>query len=95
MLRAGREAAGLTQQALALAIGPATYSSKISVWEAGREIPREYHMEALIQLLGLDWNQAVVAYYEASLERAQAIRDEAATRQERDNPAARPGSARR
>lgn len=77
MLREARERAGLTQVALARELDPNLSPSKISIWETAREIPREPHMERLIAVLRLRPNPARLAYYMASLERAQAIVTEA------------------
>lgn len=83
LLRDARLALGLTQKAVAKAMGPGVYESKLSLWESGREIPSEPYMEELVRVLGLDRTRAVLAYYEASLERGRAIRQEAIRRQGR------------
>lgn len=81
-IRDARERAGLTQQELAEEMGPGHYPSKISVWESGREIPREDHWATLMQLLEIPTREGIEVYWRAVLERAEAIRDEATRRRD-------------
>ncbi|WP_363321972.1 helix-turn-helix transcriptional regulator [uncultured Serinicoccus sp.] len=52
MLRAARERAGLTQRAVALALGVAG-GERVSAWEAGRGTPRDTQLAPLAKILNL------------------------------------------
>lgn len=63
MLKAGRIARGLTQYELADMIG--VRNTSVSTWELGKVLPTPENMVALIDVLGLDPDEAAATYLAA------------------------------
>ncbi|WP_269087248.1 helix-turn-helix transcriptional regulator [Serinicoccus sp. CNJ-927] len=58
VLRAAREQAGMTQRAVALALGVAG-GERVSAWEAGRGTPRDTQLAALAEIVGVSVDELV------------------------------------
>ena len=63
MIREAREERGLSQYALADLVG--VRNTAVSTWELGKVNPSPENMVTLIDVLGLDADQAATAYLEA------------------------------
>ncbi len=63
MIREARTNKGLSQYALADQIG--VRNTAVSVWETGKVNPSPENMVALIDVLGLDPDEAAAAYLDA------------------------------
>ena len=63
MIREAREKRGLSQYALAELVG--VRNTAVSTWELGKVNPSPENMVTIIDVLGLDADEAATAYLEA------------------------------
>jgi transcriptional regulator with XRE-family HTH domain len=71
-LRAGREAAGLTQRQVSHRLG--ITERAVARWEAGHSKPRAKQLPAVAALYGLDLNRLLAMWEEAAVEEEAAAR---------------------
>lgn len=65
ILRAGREAKGLTPEGLAHQTGEAL--SRVQSWEGGSQVPTSYQLAILVRVLGLDASEVLEAILNPNL----------------------------